>query len=141
MNPKLKVVFDGNVYIAAANNPSGPSEAWLRVAGRQARSFDLYTSQAILNEVTRKLTDKFKLPPEKVKQFVEAIREVATVVKPQQILKVVKADPDDNMLFECAVEAKAQLLVSADKEVLKLSPYQGIGICHPGDLKKSLRKI
>lgn len=135
MNPKLKVVFDSNVYIAAALNPAGSSEAWLRIAGRQLRSFDLYTSDAILDEVTEKLTDKFKLPEQEIKQFTAAVRDVATVVKPQHKLQVVTADPDDDMLFECAMAAGAQLLVSADKAVLKLSPYKNIGICHPSDLK------
>lgn len=135
MSPKLKVVFDTNVFIAAAINPSGPSDAWLRIAGRKSRSFDLYTSEAIMSEVTEKLTDKFKLPRSRVEQFVTAVLNVAVVIKPTHELKVVKADPDDDMLFECAVEAKAQLLVLADKQVLKLNPYQGMGICHPSDLK------
>lgn len=136
MKPKLKLVFDSNVYIAAALNPSGPSEAWLRIAGRQLRSFDLYTSEAIVAEVVEKLTHKFKLPAPQIQQFVAAVREVAIVVRPKQKLQVVKADPDDDMLFECAVAAEPQLLVSADRAVLKLSPYDGIGICHPADLKR-----
>lgn len=135
MAQKFKVVFDTNVYISAAINPSGPSEAWLRIAGRQARSFDLYTSEVILAEIAKKLTDKFKVAPKHVEQFIDAIREVAIVVKPKQSLQVVAADPDDDILFECAVEAKAQLLVSSDKQVLKVGFYKGIGICRPGDLK------
>jgi uncharacterized protein len=136
MNPKLKVVFDSNVYIAAALNPAGSSEAWLRIAGRQLRSFDLYVSEAILDEVAEKLSDKFTLPEQQIRHFIAAVRDVAVVVQPKHKLRVVLADPDDDMLFECAVAAQAQLLVSADKEVLKLSPYEGIGICHPSDLKK-----
>lgn len=135
MNQKLRVVFDTNMYLAAALNPAGPSEAWLRVAGRQKRSIDLYTSQAILNEVTEKLLEKFNVDPVKVATFVDGIREVATVVTPKEKLRVVKEDPDDDMLFECAVAAKAHLMASADKRVRKYSPYRGIGICRPSDLK------
>jgi putative PIN family toxin of toxin-antitoxin system len=135
MAQKLKVVFDTNVYISAAINPSGPSEAWLRIADRQGRSFNLYTSEVILAEITEKLTDKFGVAPQQVKQFTDAIREVATVVKPKHTHQVVAADPDDNILFGCAVEAKAQLIVTSDKQVLKVSFYKDIGICRPADLK------
>jgi putative PIN family toxin of toxin-antitoxin system len=134
MAQKLKVVFDTNVYLAAALNPSGPSEAWLRIAGRQARSFDLYVSQPILDEVKRKLIDKFQVASTEAGRFVAAIRSVAIVVVPTETVRIV-SDPDDDMLFECALAAGAQLLVSADKAVLKLNPYHGIGVCHPRDLK------
>lgn len=133
--PKLKVVFDSNVYIAAALNPAGSSDAWLRIAGRQMRSFDLYTSISILDETSEKLLEKFNVNPAKVKVFIESIRDVATIVTPKERVRVVDKDPDDDMLFECALAAQANLLVSADKEVLRASPYRGIGVCSPSDLK------
>ena len=135
MAQRLRIVFDTNVYIAAAINPSGPSDAWLRIAGRHNRSYDLYTSKPILEELTNKLITKFRVQPTIAKNFVDNIRQIATVVKPKISLRIVKDDPDDNMLFECAVTAKAQLIVSADKAVLKLNPVDGIGVCHPRDLK------
>lgn len=135
MNQKLRVVFDTNMYIAAALNPSGPSEAWLRIAGRQRRSFNLYTSRAILDEVAKKLQEKFGVDPLEATNFVNNIRNVATVVVPKERLRVVDEDPDDDMLFECAIAAKAHLIASADKVVRKYSPYRGIGICRPSDLK------
>jgi len=135
MAVRLEVVFDSNMYIAAALNSSGPSDAWLRIAGRQMRSFDLVTSPPILDEVREKLLEKFGTNPDVVADFIQSIKDVATIVIPKERLQVVTRDPDDDMLFECAVTAGAHLVVSADKEVLKVSPYRGIGVCRPSDLK------
>lgn len=74
-----------------------------------------------------------------MQQFIDAIRDIATVVTPTVKLKVVTKDPDDDMLFECAVAADAQLIVSADKAVLECGPFihdgRSVGVCHPRDLK------
>lgn len=37
-------------------------------------------------------------------------------------------DPKDDMVLECAVAAKAEIIVSGDKDLLDLRRYQGISI-------------
>jgi hypothetical protein len=39
------------------------------------------------------------------------------------------------MVVDCALAAKAQLVVSADAYVYKIGEYRGIGFCHPRELK------
>lgn len=135
MPPRLKVVFDTNVYIQAILNPSGLAGRWIEIAGRQNRSFELYTSDAILDELTDKLANKFLIDQQSISEFLHKIEQVTGFVIPKEKLRVVPSDPDDDMLFECAVAAGAQLIVSADKAVLHQNPYRGIGVCHPRDLK------
>lgn len=44
-------------------------------------------------------------------------------------MRVVEADPDDDMLIECAVEGKADYLVTGNtKHFANLREYQGIQI-------------
>lgn len=134
VEPRLRVVFDTNVYIPAALNAAGASDMWLRIANRAPRSFDLYVSEAILTEVARKLRTKFDASEQRVVEFLQRVREAATVVESAEQVSDA-ADPDDNMVLECALAAKAQLIVSADKHLLRLHPYKGIGICHPKELR------
>ncbi len=135
MRPRLKVVFDTNVYIQAALNPLGGAAAWLKVTRQEYRSFDLYISEPIVVEIETKLTEpKFSFSPAAIDSFLETISIATTMVSPTEKLQVVVSDPDDDMLFECAVAADAQLIVTADKAVLQHNPYRGIGVCHPRDL-------
>jgi len=44
------------------------------------------------------------------------------------LLTGVRRDPKDDMLFECAVRAKAEIIVSGDKDVLEVGEYRGIRV-------------
>jgi putative PIN family toxin of toxin-antitoxin system len=44
------------------------------------------------------------------------------------ILHVVERDPDDDRVLECAVTAKAELIVTGDSDLLNLVEYAGIEI-------------
>jgi uncharacterized protein len=41
------------------------------------------------------------------------------------------ADADDNRVLECALESRAQFLVTGDRDLLALHPYRGISILTP----------
>jgi len=79
------------------------------------------------------------LEPEIVAQLKRAVR-VAKIVEPTLSLNVVKADPGDDRILECAVEGGADLIVSGDRHLTRLS--QGIAIVRPIDfLRHSAREI
>lgn len=131
MSP-LKVVFDTNVYIAASQNPSGLANYWLQEAGRQ---YQLYVSPDILDELEVKLGGKFGLSAADVRLFRSAIEALATVVHPARRIRAVPDDPDDDKIIECAVEAGADLIVSADRHLYKLKRYGSIQIVQTRMLK------
>lgn len=132
---QLRTVFDSNIYVAAALRPGQHADGWLTIAAQPHTGLKLYVSPAILAEVQRKLAGKFGFDPQKIDRLLERIEIVATVVNPKQRLTVVPDDPDDNVIVECAVTAKAHLIVTADKDLLQLGQYEGIGITHPRELK------
>lgn len=49
-------------------------------------------------------------------------------------INVVKRDPGDNKILECAVSGHADLIVSSDQDLLSLKVFRGIGIIHPKTL-------
>jgi putative PIN family toxin of toxin-antitoxin system len=133
---KLRAVFDTNVYLSAVLKPGGYADLWLKRTALNQSGFDLYISKQILDEVKDKLFTEFEPIPKEISQeFIDGILEFVKIVKPTETITDVKDDPDDNMILECAVAAQAQLIVSADKHLLKLNPYMGIGITHPRELK------
>ncbi|SRR5258707_3030083 len=134
MSP-LKVVFDTNIYVMAAGMPGGYIDYWLDMATPPGNKFHLYTSPAILAEVQEKLESKLQLPRALAVEYIHRIKGIATIVNPLQKLDVVPNDPDDNIILECAVEAQADIIVSADKDLLKLKRYEQIQVQHPTNLK------
>lgn len=131
----LRVVFDTNVYIAAALNLGKYTFEWLEAAGEGA--FELFSSEPIFAELKTKLVEKRY---QGVDEYIAQIRKPIKFVRPTERLHVVKADSDDNKILECAVEARAGLIVTMDKHLLRLKEFRNIGITHPGNLKYIVEK-
>lgn len=126
----MKIVFDSNVYYAAVK-PGSYAASWLRMSG----NYQLYTSIALLEEIERKLIEKMRLPREAVAMFMERLESVTVLVHPARTIKRVLADEDDHKVLECAVEARADIIITADRGLLKLKEFEGIQIAHPSMLK------
>ena len=137
---KIRVVFDTNIYISAAITPSGRLNLWLDIAASSESALDLYVSEEILAEVREKLVEKFGLAESKVDGFLTDTRSIATIVEPAERVRVIASDPDDNMVVECALAARANLVVSADPDVYSIVEYRGIGFCHPRELPNIFRQ-
>jgi predicted nucleic acid-binding protein len=43
-------------------------------------------------------------------------------------LRIVETDPDDDRVLECAVTAKAEVIVTSDSDLLSLGEYKSIEI-------------
>jgi len=43
-----------------------------------------------------------------------------------QTLDVVKDDPDDNRILECAAESGSEAIITHDNDLLRMGSYQGI---------------
>jgi len=139
--PPLKVVFDTNIFVMAAGMPGGYIDYWLDLAIPPGNRFQLYTSPAILAEVQAKLEAKLHFERQLAVEFVDRIKHIAIVVNPTLKLDVIQADPDDNIILECAVEAHADIIVSADQDLLKLKTYEHIQVQHPSNLRYIFRYL
>jgi putative PIN family toxin of toxin-antitoxin system len=121
----VRVVFDTNIFISAFITPGGRAEtALLRAVYGEVT---LFTSIPILTETAVKLREKFKWDDEHITAAVRHAAAVATVVKPAVKLAVL-ADEPDNRILECALEAKAGVIVTGDRHLLDLGEYKGVKI-------------
>jgi uncharacterized protein len=57
---------------------------------------------------------------------------IATTVQVTTTIQACR-DPKDNKVLELAVSGQAVCIVSGDKDLLVLHPFQGISILSPGD--------
>ena len=134
----MRLVFDTNIYIAALLS-KGLASNILKAGGK--KKVNIFVSDKILHEIERKMLGKFKVNNTCVEDFIRVILANTKLIFPTKKLKVMKIDPDDNKILECAVEAEANLIISMDKHLLKLKKYKGIGVVHPKTLTWIIPKL
>jgi len=125
----LKLVLDTNVLVSALISTSGNPALLLDKAGE---SYTLFISKDILKEFEAVISrDKFDFTDEEINTIIEAVVSFSEVVNPAIKLDVIKSDPDDNKILECAVACDASYIVSGDRHLLELKEYSGIKIITP----------
>ena len=117
----MKVVFDTNIFISAFVIPGSQAEkAVLRII---EGSDVLRLSKGILNELLTVLSTKFSRDKEEISRVAVILSEIAEWVEPSEKIKVLNDDPD-NRILECAVSGTADIIVTGDKELLRLRGYE-----------------
>ncbi len=124
----LRVVFDTNIFIAAFLRPGLSEELVDRLIDRE---FDLFSSPDLINELVETLREKPILTRYSQQDFINTVKRTVRLVYPTEKVLVIKRDPDDNRVLECALAAKAKLIVTLDKDLLDLKTWQGVTITHP----------
>jgi len=96
----------------------------------------LITSPDILKELKEVLQKKFKFDKKMSEMTISTIKEISLVVYPERKLTVIKERDADNRILECAIEGKADYIISGDKQhILPLKKFQKIRFYHPQFLK------
>jgi predicted nucleic acid-binding protein len=61
------------------------------------------------------------------------ITAVADFIEPRQSVDVIKDDPSDNRILECAVAARSDYVVTGDRHLLALGQFGHCKIVKPAD--------
>ncbi|MDI6884504.1 MAG: putative toxin-antitoxin system toxin component, PIN family [Hadesarchaea archaeon] len=121
------MVLDTNLFIAAYFNRRSSSAKIIDLCLR--RKHELIFSRRLRREAEAILRNVRASG-----EFMERIRKLfanAIKVKPTQKVFVVREDPEDNKLLECALEGEADYLVTSDRHLLKLGEFGQTKICKP----------
>lgn len=119
----MRVVFDSNILISALLFPGGRAET--AVANILDGRDDLLISRPIINEVLSVLASKFSRDKEELSRVAVVLGEMGEIVEPSRRLSVLRDEPD-NRILECAVEGRAEVIVTGDKAMLAVGEYQGV---------------
>ena len=138
----MRVVLDANVYVSSLLTQRGNAKQIMDLF--EAGEFDLIVSEPILAEVERVLgyshiAKIHRKGEDEIKAYVEHLQETAELVAPTITLDA-SPDETDNRYIECAVEGKADYLVTGDKKhLLPLNEYEGVHILSPASFLAILK--
>jgi uncharacterized protein len=123
IEPKQTVIsatLDTSVYIRALHF-GGP--ATVIIGHARAGSIRIDISDAILAETIRVLRDKFQWDGYSLQDARAKLLTLGNHVSPTETLHVVKEDPADDRILECATTAKSDFIVSEDNDLLRLGQF------------------
>lgn len=81
----------------------------------------LMTGEFVLQELNRVLTQKLKVPEEKAPETLQFLRNYHVEPIPDSPSEIKVRDEDDRWVLESAIQAKADILVTGDKDLLAIS--------------------
>ena len=131
MKRKLRAVVDTNLFISglfAKDSVSAQLQnLWID------QKFELVTSVEIIKEVSRVLSyprikERFKPKEENVRRFFQLIFRKAIISKDVYHTDKIVDDPTDNKFLACALEKKADYIVSRDPHLRNLKHFHSIQI-------------
>jgi uncharacterized protein len=129
----ISATLDSSVYVRALNFTG---TAALLLGYARAGNFRIDIWASILEETLGVPREKFQRDPHTIHDVRQRLTALCNNVSPTQILGVVKEDPDDNRVLECAAEASSDYIVTEDKDLLRLKEYAGIQIVNVADFIK-----
>ncbi len=139
----LKILLDTNVFVSALINPHGkPAQILNYVFENKIR---LFTSPSIIEELQRvlsypKLVKRHGLEKQELKEFISDLLSIMSLVEGKKAIELIAEDPADNNYLSCAVDAKADFIVSGDTHLLNLGEYEGTQIITPTQFLGVLEK-
>jgi uncharacterized protein len=121
----MKVVFDTNVYIAEALLGAGASRL---VQATVDAGWRIYVSKYLLDEFERVMTERLEFSRRfAVLSRLRIVRR-ANATKLPLSRHTVPDDPNDSPILRTAIVAGADYLITNDRHLLDLDPYEGLRI-------------
>ena len=126
----MRVVVDTNVFVSSffGGQPREVIDRW------KQGEFTLCVSRDLIDEYVEVL-NRLGLQAGLMQELLELWRSGYNLVFTAETypLQVLKHDPDDNMLFECAVALEAKVIVTGDKAVRRVGRYMDVEVITPAE--------
>jgi putative PIN family toxin of toxin-antitoxin system len=133
----IRAVLDTNVFVSA-----------FLLSGRLNRLADLVLRGAftwlISGEILEEYADviarpMYRLSSDELTALLYQVKERAVWIETASSFAVVKLDPADDKFLACAVDGRADWIVSGDRHLLGLKEFRGIRIGPPSEFLALLR--
>jgi uncharacterized protein len=113
----MKIFADTNVLVSAFT-ARGLCADLLEII---LADHQLMTGAFVLQELHRVLVEKLKVPERKVSDVLQFLRKHHIEPIPDEPSRIKIRDKDDRWVLESAIRAKADILVTGDKDLLDIS--------------------
>jgi len=132
MTARERVVIDTNALVSRLLIPkSVPGQA----VRKAIDSADVLVSEATMNELaevlSRRKFDQF-ISMDDRQQFIRLLARLVELVPIVYRVRVCR-DPKNDRMLEVAVNGTAGLIITGDRDLLVLNPFQGIAIISPAE--------
>ncbi len=127
----MRIVADTNLLISSIFWNGPPYKIILLALDKK---IDIFISEFILNEVRNVLKNPkegFCLTEQEIEDIIRVILSYVKIVKPREIKEIVMRDPKDDNILACGLTAKADFIITRDKDLLDLKEYVKIKIITP----------
>ncbi|MBI5428458.1 MAG: putative toxin-antitoxin system toxin component, PIN family [Nitrospinae bacterium] len=133
----MRVFFDTNVLVSAFTASQGTC---FKVFEITHLSHTVVIGEFVLAELERILIKKSRIAAEDIKELLEELRRKEVVPIPQNPSVIPVCDPDDAYVLASALEARADILVTGDKDLLEIGDKAGIKIVDPRTFLEMLER-
>ncbi len=136
----MRVVLDTNVVISGLLWHGTPRK--LLDAARQ-HQIQLFTCHPLIEELDdvlsrEKFAHRLALANVSRRTLITGYIALSILVEPAIISPVIEDDPDDDIVLACALAAQADVIVSGDQHLLRLTSFQRIDILNAKDMLQTL---
>lgn len=120
------IVLDTNIIISAFFWKGHPRDIY--DLAKDEKIILLY-SKKLEAELIRVLSySKFGLTPSEIFPIVNNLRKHVQFIEAKSKIEIIKKDPTDNIFLKCAMDGKADYILSGDHHLLNIDSFKGIPI-------------
>ncbi len=139
----MKIVLDTNIWLSGL---FWEGEASKIIEFSEKNKIKIIISQEILEEIREILNRETKFmqlldnKKSKIEDLIRTILSIAQLTKKTSNIRLIKKDPDDNIIIETARDAKAKYIITYDKHLLEAKEFKGIKIKSPEEFLEQYNK-
>lgn len=134
----MKVFLDTNVLVSGFATRGLCADVIRLVLAEH----ELIVAQVVLDELKRVLKQKIELPAEQIQEILAFLENQTVQPKPKSLSSIPVRDVDDQWVLSSALAAKADVLVTGDKDVLDIAEeVSGLTITDPRGFWNLAKKI
>ena len=131
------VALDSNIYISSIFWDGGP---YIIAKKAIKQEIIVFISGYIIGEIRKVLHRDFNLSIQEIDDIIDSFVHFTHMIEPKEKFDIIKEDPSDNRILECAVASKATFIISYNKHLLNLKEFNGIKILTPKQFLDLIRK-
>ena len=132
---KTIVVLDTNIFISAVFWEGKP---YILVKKAINQEIIVFISNYIIDEIRKVLVRDFNLEKQEIEDIVNDVLYFTHLIEPKESVTVIKDDPKDDKILDCAIACNANFIVSQDNHLLNLKIFRGIKIASPEEFLKTI---
>lgn len=143
----IRAVLDTNVWVSAILSPGHPPAKILELA--LTGNLRLIISAGIIREIgqvlqypkVKKALERRRITSQEADDVILKLLKAAIIAPGEILAEGVSDDPADDMIIACALEGRADFIISGDHHLIDLKNYQGIKIVDPSTFLALIAKL